>query len=219
MRKANHGKFYAVKCGRETGVFETWEACKKQTWGYPNGCFRGFPTREEAYIWLGDKKEVVHDGMCRIYTDGSHQREKGYLGVGAWCRWHDTEFWYSGQVTRQLLDSYGVPTESECSNPTAEFVAVVEILKKFQGRKLNVPLVIISDYVGVKNWTEGTWKAQEPHIRAILKTCQEVIKNIDGKVSFDWVKGHSGKDGNDKADQMAGSHEEIDTFADLIPLI
>ena len=219
MRKANHKKFYAVRVGRETGIFDTWEECKKHTWHFQNAEFRAFPSREEAYVWLGDKTEVVSDGTCKIYTDGSHQREQDYLGIGAWCRWSDTEFWYSKKITRELLNSYGVPTESECSNPTAEFVAVVEILKKFEGRKLHVPITIITDFVGVKNWMSGTWKANEPHIVAVLKKCREVAENIDGTVNFGWVKGHSGHDGNDNADKMAGSHDEIDTFGDLLPLI
>ena len=219
MKKATHTKFYAVRVGRKTGIFLTWEECKAQTWGYQNGVFRAFTTREEAYIWLGDTEKVINSGGCRIFTDGSHQRAQDYLGMGAWCRWEDTEFWYSKKITRELLNSYGISEESECSNPTAEFMAVVEILKKFEGRKLHTTLAIITDYVGVKHWMSGTWEAHEPHIIAVLKECRRILTTITGTVTFEWVKGHSGNDGNNNADKMAGSHDEIDTFADLVPLV
>ncbi len=37
-------KFYAVKKGRQTGIFETWEECKKNTTGYKNALFKSFKT-------------------------------------------------------------------------------------------------------------------------------------------------------------------------------
>jgi ribonuclease HI len=71
----------------------------------------------------------------------------------------------------------------------------------------------------VKNWMEGAWKATEPHIAAIWKTCVSTLKSIEGTISFEWVKGHSGNDGNTCADKLAGCHDEIDTFADLVKLL
>lgn len=217
--KARHAKFYAVKEGRQKGIFLTWEECKEHTWRHQNAAFRAFPNREEAYAWLGDKPQAIDGSVCRIYTDGSHQRQSDYLGIGAWCLRDGTPYEYSAKVTRDLLDSYGVPKESECSNPTAEFIAFAQILRKLSNRKLSVPIMFVCDYVGVKNWMEGTWKANEPHIVAILNSCKATLGTIDGKITFEWVKGHSGNDGNNNADRLAGSHDEIDDFDDLVKLI
>lgn len=219
MLKVQAKKFYAVKKGRETGLYSTWEECKAQVWGYQNALFRSFPSQAEAYAWLDERENILNPTACLIYTDGSHQREKDYLGIGAWCQWKDTEFEFSAKVTKDILESYGIPKDTEVSNPTAEFLAFAEILKKFEGRTLKVPITFISDFVGVKNWMTGTWKASEFHIILILKRCREIMKTIKGEISFDWVKGHSGNNGNNNADRLAGCHDEIDTFSKLLLLL
>lgn len=46
-------KFYAVKKGKTTGVFETWAECKAAVEGYPGAEYRGFALLEEAKAYLG----------------------------------------------------------------------------------------------------------------------------------------------------------------------
>lgn len=41
-------KYYVVWHGRETGVFDSWEACKQQTDGFPSPIFKSFFSREAA---------------------------------------------------------------------------------------------------------------------------------------------------------------------------
>ena len=41
-------KFYAVKQGRQPGIYTTWSDCQKQTVGYKGAKFKGFVTKEEA---------------------------------------------------------------------------------------------------------------------------------------------------------------------------
>jgi len=45
-------KFYAVKRGKTTGVFESWEECRISVEGYPGAQYKGFSTREEANAYL-----------------------------------------------------------------------------------------------------------------------------------------------------------------------
>lgn len=216
MRKT---KFYAVKNGRQTGVFTTWEECQKQTSGHRNATFKSFSTREEAEMYVKGERTLKVADQCSIFTDGSHQRAEDYLGIGAWCRYEDESYELSMKVDRVLLDSYGVPKESACSNPTAELVAFTEVLRRFKGRELLKPVVFFSDFIGVKNWMEGSWKATEPHIVAILREAKLLKETIKGDINIEWVKGHSGNEANEQADRLAGSHDEIDTFAKLVELI
>ena len=46
-------KFYAVKQGRKTGMFLTWDDCKKQVMGYPGAIYKSFGTEAEAKEYLG----------------------------------------------------------------------------------------------------------------------------------------------------------------------
>ena len=49
MAKKN---FYAVKKGKSTGIFHTWEECKGSVDGYPGAQYRGFATQREAQEYL-----------------------------------------------------------------------------------------------------------------------------------------------------------------------
>ena len=44
--------FYAVKKGRELGLFYKWQHCERSVAGYVDSLFRGFLTLEEAQEWL-----------------------------------------------------------------------------------------------------------------------------------------------------------------------
>ena len=45
-------KFYAVKKGRQPGVYRTWEAAKKQVDGYPNAEYKSFTKVTDATEYL-----------------------------------------------------------------------------------------------------------------------------------------------------------------------
>ena len=41
-------KFYAVRKGRKTGIFTTWDECRAQVHGFPCAEYKSFPTMEGA---------------------------------------------------------------------------------------------------------------------------------------------------------------------------
>lgn len=47
--------FYAVRHGREPGVYRSWAACKAQVQGFPSAIYKKFPTHEEAEAFIKDK--------------------------------------------------------------------------------------------------------------------------------------------------------------------
>ena len=46
-------KFYAVKIGRNRGIFYTWDECKAQVDGFPGARYKSFQSLEEANEFLG----------------------------------------------------------------------------------------------------------------------------------------------------------------------
>ena len=90
-------KYYAVKVGRETGIFTTWDACKAQVQGYSGAVYKSFATLAEAQEYLtgtGTSKMANTDdltpdltqlaeGEMVAYVDGSFLLEERRYAFGA----------------------------------------------------------------------------------------------------------------------------------------
>ncbi len=75
-------KFYAVKKGKATGVFRSWEECRACVEGYPGAEYKGFPGLEEAEAYLG-LAPGAGEGSGPEETDGEsrmHPTESGQTG-------------------------------------------------------------------------------------------------------------------------------------------
>ena len=72
-------KFYAVRKGRQTGLFTKWDDCKAQVQGYSGAVYKSFATLAEAqqYLWGDeelqrvDEETQVASGEMVAYVDGS----------------------------------------------------------------------------------------------------------------------------------------------------
>lgn len=56
---------YAVRRGRQTGIFEDWNECQKHTSRYPNAEYKKFNSPEDAQVYLGltSKDMQIHFGV------------------------------------------------------------------------------------------------------------------------------------------------------------
>lgn len=150
-----------------------------------------------------------------IFTDGSHFKHgDGYLGIGVFCIYDNKEYKLSKNCDENLLKEYGI-TETNVSNPTGEFVAFAETLKLLRSVKNNYVFVFKIDYEGVGKWMNNEWKCKKPYIKKIKEKCDAYLKEINGKVEIEHVKGHSKIYGNEQADKLAKCREEIDTISEL----
>lgn len=131
-----------------------------------------------------------------IYTDGACRGNPGPGGWGATLNYKGHEKELSGY-------------EPETTNNRMELRAVIEALNTLN-EPCSIELHTDSTYVknGVEQWLEG-WKAKG------WKTAnKKPVKNKDlwelldaaqsrHQISWHWVKGHAGVEGNEKADQLA----------------
>ena len=53
-------KFYAVKKGKNPGIYETWDEAKEQVTGFPSPIYKSFNTKEEAeeFLHSDDKNNI-----------------------------------------------------------------------------------------------------------------------------------------------------------------
>lgn len=82
-------KVYAVKKGRKTGIYHSWDECKAQTHRYNGAVYKSFKTLQEAQQFLGSKtnisKKVVHLGQTEANSsdnDDDDDESQSYLHVG-----------------------------------------------------------------------------------------------------------------------------------------
>ena len=139
--------------------------------------------------------------VIRIYTDGSCKGNPGPGGWGAVLEWDGLE--------REMCGG-----EAATTNNRMELTAVIEALGVLK-RPSRVILHTDSQYVqkGITEWLRG-WKA-----RGWRTAAKEPVKNVDlwkkldeatrgHDIDWVWVKGHSGHDGNERADALANKGVE-----------
>ncbi|SNZ05523.1 ribonuclease HI [Cohaesibacter gelatinilyticus] len=135
-------------------------------------------------------------GKVTIYTDGACSGNPGPGGWGALLLY--------GEHEREL---YG--GEAETTNNRMELQAAIEALNALK-RSCEIDLYTDSQYVkgGITGWIHGWkkngWKTsnKKPVKNAELwQALDEALR--PHQVSWHWVKGHAGHEGNERADELA----------------
>ena len=127
----------------------------------------------------------------RIYTDGSHFKgvgSSGRLGIGRII-----------VKDGKIINKNGT---SDVSNPTCEMLGVLMALSEFKHDiRPQDTVEVLSDYTGVTFWMTNKWKINKPYIAKIKTDIMDEInnQNLKGRISFNWVKGHSTKHDEDAA--------------------
>ena len=131
-----------------------------------------------------------------IYTDGACSGNPGPGGWGAVLRWNGTE--------KELHGS-----DPQTTNNRMELMAAIQALEALN-RPSQVQLHTDSTYLlnGITKWIEGWqrngWRtaARKPVKNEDL--WRRLIEAMDGhQISWRWVKGHAGEEGNERADALA----------------
>ncbi len=187
--------YYAVKNGRKTGIFESWEECSAQIKGFSGALFKKFKNYNDALLFMENSKtvdNVVEDlkGL-HAYIDGSFSQTKQETGYGVVI----------------ILDEEVIHTIKgsskkyvEMRNVAGELFAA-SIAVKWAVDKGYKEITLHHDYSGIAAWAENKWKTkQEGTIN--YKNYMDSLKDKI-KVNFIKVKGHSGDKYNDMADKLA----------------
>lgn len=71
-------KYYAVRKGRQPGIYTTWSECKTQIYKYPGAVFKAFKDdRQAAASFLqAEEREApaINDALPLAYIDGSYNK-------------------------------------------------------------------------------------------------------------------------------------------------
>lgn len=222
-------KFYAVKVGRKTGIFETWDECQEYVSGYPGALYKSFKSMSEAseYMgWPGEQISMFDFGNLPANDDGTLDYSSVAPAISSIVE--DDDIPYSNkrhavayvdgsynQITKVF--SYGVVmfyngTEihlSDCDD-NDELAQMRNVAGEIQGSMAAMKfaldngckeITIHHDYEGISKWPLGQWQATKTGTIAYKKYYDSIKKEL--KVTFVKVKGHSGDKYNDLADLLA----------------
>jgi len=191
-------KYYAVRSGRQTGIFSTWDECKRLVTGYPGAAYKGFATLEEAQAFLNGGQPAQQTPAAApaetavAYVDGSYLHDTREFACGAVVFWQGEELHFSEKFRDpDLCDMRNVAGEIKGSETVIRWCI-----------EQNIPAVEIHhDYEGIAKWCNGDWKANKPGTQAYAAFCRAAMQKLH--ITFVKVKGHSGDTYNDLADALA----------------
>lgn len=209
------GKYYAVRKGREEGIFNTWDECKKQVHGYTGAEFKSFKTKDEAEIYLNSKNKIIEvnqeqdiikspkenidkewlrqdENTIIAYVDGSYNGSDREFSYGMVILDGSHEYKFSKKIEDENLAQM-----NNVAGEIAGAMAAMDYAVSHNKKKV----VIYHDYEGIAKWCMGEWKTNKEGTIAYKKYFNEIRKKIE--VEFVKVKGHSNDKYNDMADELA----------------
>lgn len=191
--------FYAVKQGKNPGIYKTWDECKAQVEGFSGALYKGFSTRKEAEIYLsGNVEPVIESDKSKeaditIYVDGSFDVATNVYGYGCVVIKKD------GSIEQY----YGAGNNPECvllRNVAGEMLAAMSAVR-YAIRSGYKSVNICYDYSGIEMWAIGAWKANNDLTLKYSTSMKEWQDEI--AISFQKVAAHTGEKYNEMVDKLA----------------
>ena len=217
-------KFYAVRKGRKTGIFTTWDECRAQVHGYPCAEYKSFPTMEGAkgFMELGmeGENQFPFDDSDQPFNNKGLSMASNQITPSAATTPNEPELvaYVDGSYDQSTKHfSYGMvilengeektfnksfsdPSLASMRNVAGEIMgarAAMEYAIANNKKKL----VIYHDYEGIAKWPLGIWKTNKEGTIAYKAYFDEAKTKVS--IRFQKVKGHSNDKYNDYADKLA----------------
>lgn len=193
-------KFYAVKKGKITGIFNTWDECKASVDGYSGAEYKSFSAEKEAEEYLTGKKaeldtemELSETNQLIAYVDGSYDHSLGKYAFGC-----------------IIITPNGEIIKESGNGDNPESVALRNVAGEMLGAMYAVQWCVKNgyesidiryDYTGIEMWATGSWKAKNSLTQKYADFMKNNAKNV--QITFKKIEAHSGDKYNEEADQLA----------------
>lgn len=187
-------KYYAIKVGRKTGIYNSWNECKEYVDGYPNAIYKSFNKLKDAEEFINGHEQIRFNKNTEMiaYIDGSYDDTlKRYsYGVIIFFNGQKLEFSKSDN-DKELIEIRNVAGELKASI----FAMNYAINNKVKN------LDIYYDYNGIAMWASGQWKANLPFTKEYANYAKKVMNIV--KINFIKVESHTGDKYNEEVDKLA----------------
>lgn len=187
-------KYYAVRIGRNLGIYHTWDECKRETMGFKGASFKKFSTREDAEAFINeieeDKKESAEKDELVVYVDGSYRNSDKSHSYGVYMFNDEEEYTYSKRFFK----------DSDMRNVSGEIKGAMRAME--EAAKLGKKKIYLHyDYEGIRSWALGFWKTNKEGT-IYYKNFYDSIKD-KLEVKFIKVEAHTGVKYNELVDKLA----------------
>lgn len=219
------GKIYAVRKGRSTGLFSTWDECKAQVTGFKGAEFKSFTSETEAKAYLDNeskpetdmeavmsdmpdtataKNNEVKEYLKKLskgsdnavaFVDGSFNTKTSEFGAGV-------ILYDPSEDAFMAMEESGSGDAASMRNVAGEILASIITMNYCLSRGNKIKSVdIYYDYSGIEMWSTGSWKTNNQHTREYKALCDNARKSLI--LNYHHVDGHSGVFGNEYVDMLA----------------
>lgn len=217
-------KYYAVKKGRNPGIYTTWEECSKEVIGYQNAIYKSFKTIEEANEYLNsenqgssfikkEKKKTNDNAVLKAnqliekqisnleideaisFVDGTYlENELGIKKVGYGV------VLITSKTKKYLSQQLFNVDYIQYRNVYGEIEAAMAAINWAINNNIK-KLAIYYDYEGINAWATKKWSANNDLTKDYVKFIDSISNQI--KLLFLKVKSHTGIIYNELADELA----------------
>ena len=150
-------KFYVVWNGRRTGVFSSWNVCKKQVDGFENAQYKSFANLDEAEIASKKRYEDYKGKNTKKPVLSATEKEKygkpllDSISVDAACSGNPGKMEYRGVLTHNKKEIFRKGPYKKGTNNIGEFLALVHGIALLKSKnKEDIP--IYSDSKIAMSW-------------------------------------------------------------------
>lgn len=186
-------KYYVVKKGYKTGIFNTWSQCQEQTKGFSGAIFKSFENLDDANNFLNDTpKKIPSISEASFYVDGSYRKDTEEFSYGVVFIHNGKEEYFKEKFYDKELSSM--------RNVSGEIFGSMKAMEIALKKEIKC-IDIYFDYEGIEKWALGYWKTNKQGTIDYKKFYDNIKNKLD--VNFIKVKGHSGDKYNDIADRLA----------------
>jgi len=197
--------FYAVAKGIKTGVYNSWNECKRNVEEFEEPVYKKFETEKDAIDFIEEYKNNLY-----VYTDGScinNGSKNAKAGIGIFFSKKDPR-----NLSRELIGE-------NLTNNIAELTAIIEAINLIKKEPFKNKIIVTDSEYAIKcattygkkleanNWLTATKKETPPNLELVKEVYRLTNKY---NIQYQHIDAHTGlKDrhsiGNENADLLANS--------------
>lgn len=189
-------KYYVVKKGYKTGIFNNWEQCKANVYGFSGAEYKSFNNQNDAYDYLNNKNEYINNEINNnsntaiAYCNGSYDDNTQKFSYGAII--------INNNQTVEFSQAFDVFDTGR--NITGEIFGAMKAMRYCLENNIEA-LDLYYDYTGIEAWATGKWTPTTQLTKTYVNFCKELKDKLN--VNFIKVQAHKDVKLNEKTGKIA----------------